>query len=158
MANTVTGREAALVALVNHLRQVSPQIAHVYRHEPLSIYQSRMAAVTYEGDGEADGYPSMTMGHQMKALRVDIQVYWAWGSQDAGYLDDIEKEIIDMDRAIQAALSGERDLGGNISALMIGSSEVGYLVRNTDVGEVMIGRVLRLPTTLQILDAEAVRL
>lgn len=162
--NTVASREAAIAQVVTLLQGVTSglpsgvAIPHVFRHEPVFVPEGRTVALVYRGTGEAEGYPFMTLGHMMVALRFDVLVSWPWGNYDAGYLDDIEKEIVDLDRAIVAALSADRDLGGNISALLLGDSETGYMTQSTDAGDVFVGRWLRLPITMQILDAETVSL
>lgn len=161
MANTVSTREAAIQRIVALLQQVDVEgvaFPHVFRHEPVFIPEARCVAVVYRGDGEADGYPRMTMSHQMVALRFDIIVSWPWGSYDVGYLDDIEKELVDVDRAIQAAINSDRDLDGNVSDVQTYSSDTGYMTSQTDNGAVYVGRWLKVPITVALLDAEAISL
>ena len=157
--NTAIARAAALDWIKDQILQVSlpsgARIVHVYGHEPQAIYESRMAGIVYRGDGEADGYPRMTFGNQMVALRFDVIVYWAWGNTDPGALDDYERELIEFDRAIQAKLVADSDADGNVTALLTGSSQTGYMTRTAD-DAAFVGRWLQIPISLWELEAEAI--
>lgn len=163
MTNTVVAREAALDLLKAKVKDVTSglpsgtEIVHVYGHEPQWIPESRVAGVVYRGDGEADGYPRMTFGNQMVALRFEIVVFWPWGNVDAGMLDDYERELVHVDRAIQAALLADVDLGGNVTAALPGDSQTGYMTHTlTNGADAFIGRWLRVPVSLWELEAEAI--
>lgn len=161
MANTISSREAAIQRIIGLLQQVDVDgvtFPHVFRHEPVYIPEARCAALVYRGDGESEGYPRMTFGHQMVALRFDIIVSWPWGSYDVGYLDDIEKELVDVDRAIQAVINGDRTLDGNVSDVQTAASDTGYMTQQTDNGAVYVGRWLQVPISVVLLDAEVIAL
>ena len=163
MANTVADRISAVDRLVSLVQDVSAglptgaQILHVYRHEPQALFDGRVAAVVYRGDAEPDGYGGKTWGHVLTALRFDLNVYWPVSGYDPGYLDDIELEVMNIDRAIVKAVSADRDLGGTVSALTLGDSDTSY-ISMTSPEDAVVARKLSREVRVQLLDAEAVAL
>lgn len=161
MTNTVVARGSALATLKTHLQQVTSGIAaplgHVYMHEPEYPLESRLGAIVYKGSGEPpEG--SMTLGNRMHALRFDIFVYWAWGGRDPGHRDDIESELMDVERAIVASLVGDSNLGGNVTVLYVGDTDTGYIQKSSDNGTAVTLRVLTIPIELVELEGEAIAL
>ena len=166
MTDTQVARAATRSQIVTHLESMSSAafpsgvtLAHVYKHRPIWKSGNRCAAVFYDGDQVGLGAETKmgTLGNVMVAARVMVSVYWLL-VRDSGTLDDVDQEMWDFDRAFQALVSADRDLGGNVSAVRVEPTRVYPTFENEETGQGAMYLALEIPLLLDELEAEAVAL
>lgn len=138
----------ALDAILAHLEGLAaPRFEYVEATNPISVPPGdRAAFVYYRGDiGLFD-----TLADSSIAERLMITCLWRPGSS-VQVSKAIEVEMQRANRAIQRALKGDSQLGGNATDLKLGDTEAGYLV----IGNISL-RALSIPFDVWIYEAEPI--
>ena len=150
MTDSVEARAAAMTQMKSLIAGVTG-IKEVVGHDPLGAMSSRTAAVVYMGESRKEA----TFGNVMVRTRFEIRVFWPVSNANRAALDDYQQESWDFTRAIQAALSGDRELGGNVTALYM-DEPAEAAMRERNEGEIYW--VLTIPVELEEMEAEAIAL
>ena len=124
-----------------------PDFDLVLQHEPLSIPTGdRVACFYFVGESEK----SMTLGNVMVTQEFVVRCYFkVMPSIQAR--NKSELEIWNACRSVQTGLSADRQLGGNVTDMIISEAEVGW----ADIGGNTY-RTLSIPLGLVELEAEAI--
>lgn len=140
-------RQGVLDTIATHLSGVTnPTFAVVLRAEPLAIPASPLAAYYYTGDETL----AETLGDVQIAERFTVRCYWRVEAAQQ-VRESIELEVWNANRAIQAALRGDSQLGGNCTDLKIAEATAGYL----SVGG-PVYRTLEIPLTVWVYESESI--
>ncbi len=140
-------RQGVLDAIATHLNAVTtPTFQHVIRAEPLSVPASPAVGFWYAGDStlfESLGDVSIEERFIIRAL---------WRIEEASQVrESVELEVWNANRAIQTALRGDSQLGGNCTDLKLAEATVGYV----QIGGAVF-RALTIPVAVWVYESEAI--
>lgn len=140
-------RSGVLDTLAAHLEAITtPVFAVVLRAEPLAIPASPLAAFYYTGDDLL----FETLSDASVRERFTIRCYWRVEAAQQ-VRESIELEVWNANRAIQAALRGDAQLGGNCTDLKIAEASAGYLAVGGPVY-----RTLEIPLSVHMYASETI--
>lgn len=140
-------RAGLIDTVVTILKAVqTPVLQGVYVGEPYEPPNDRVAALWYTGDSTW----SMSLGDVGVREHFEIAVYWKPGASPQGR-QNLELEMWDANRAIQAGLRAQSKLGGNCDDLEIAEAQVGWV----DIGGTRL-RIVRIPWSAMVFATEPI--
>lgn len=152
MTDTVKARELAWDLIGRHLRECVTPRFDVQGGELERLPATGRPVLNYWFGGETE--KEMTLGNVMSEVQVQVRAYWRVPSNEVES-NRLQVELWHATRGLQAPLSADRTLGGNVTALFIGPARPGELMLGQGGEEVEV-RTLEFELVLQELEAEEV--